>query len=327
MDQTFSSEELARLRVLLQATSTVVSASPTGQISPPTTVSSPLVSLFSQPPSQSSSRSLTTQPPPIVHLYQSSRQQSLPQDQSSMAFASSSVPTARFQPYSGIGTLVHCPRAGPGPLGPRVGPGPALKGQGQGQLFWRGSALGRPWPYSISNIVRKSLKLDLILRLCLWYNNVFYYIADPQLYYAQIPEFFIKENINYLYLYWQFNSIIVLYSLEALIHCITVLYSIYNCYIINIIAYITCFLTFLKIVGPRVGPGPALTRPRPWGPGSGPAKISRPWPGPAPGQCISTTEIEHACSISMVVGCSLSPPHYHHQNRAWKMLDFDGVLM
>ena len=105
MDQTFSSEELARLRVLLQATSTVASASPTGQISPPTTVSSPLVSLFSQPPSQSSSRSLTTQPPPIVHLYQSSRQQSLPQDQSSMAFASSSVPTARFQPYSGIGTL------------------------------------------------------------------------------------------------------------------------------------------------------------------------------------------------------------------------------
>jgi len=59
--------------------------------------------------------------------------------------------------FKGMG--VHCPRAGPGPLGPRVGPGPALKGQGQGQLFWRGSALGQPWPYSISNIVRKYLKL------------------------------------------------------------------------------------------------------------------------------------------------------------------------
>ena len=38
-------------------------------------------------------------------------------------------------------SLLHCPRAGPGPFGPRIGPGLALKGQGQGQLLQVESAL------------------------------------------------------------------------------------------------------------------------------------------------------------------------------------------
>ena len=52
---------------------------------------------------------------------------------------------------------LHCPRAGPRPSGPRADPGPALKGQGRGQPFLIGSALGRPWLYSIPNIVGKHL--------------------------------------------------------------------------------------------------------------------------------------------------------------------------
>ncbi len=39
---------------------------------------------------------------------------------------------------------------------------------------------------------------------------------------------------------------------------------------------------------------------------------------------LSTAEIEHACSISMVVSCSLSPPPTTIENRASFMLDFDG---
>ena len=57
----------------------------------------------------------------------------------------------------GEGCRVHCPRAGPRPSGPRADPGLALEGQGRGQPFLLGSALGRPWPYSIPNIVRKYL--------------------------------------------------------------------------------------------------------------------------------------------------------------------------
>src|SRR5882672_10605186 len=53
--------------------------------------------------------------------------------------------------------------------------------------------------------------------------------------------------------------ITVLHSPEALIHCIRVLSSIYNCYISNIITQIICFSSCLKIAGPRVGPGPAPT--------------------------------------------------------------------
>ena len=117
-----------------------------------------------------------------------------------------------------------------------------------------------------------------------------------------------------MYLQTQCYLITVLYSPEALIHCIKVLSSIYNCYILNIITYIICFSTYLKIVGPRVGPGLALTRPDPGGPGPGPAKISRPWPGPAPGQCIGNLHLMFRATRVVWI--------YHHhpivQNKRWK---------
>ena len=127
-----------------------------------------------------------------------------------------------------------------------------------------------------------------LLSLYLWYINIFDYSAHLPLYCSQILDFYIKENIIYMYLLGLLCFITVLHSPEALIHCIRVLSSIYKCYTSNIISQIICFSSCLKISGPRVGPDPALTRPRPWGPGSGPAKISRPWPGPAPGQCTCT---------------------------------------
>src|SRR5882672_7404704 len=68
-----------------------------------------------------------------------------------------------------------------------------------------------------------------------------------------------KEKIIYMYLLVLLCFITVLHSPEALIHCIRVLSSIYNCYISNIITQIICFSSCLKIAGPRVGPGPALT--------------------------------------------------------------------
>ena len=75
--------------------------------------------------------------------------------------------------------------------------------------------------------------------------------------------FTLKANIIYMYLLVLLSFITILHSPEALINCIRVLSSIYNCYISNIISQIICFSSCLKIAGPRVGPDPALTRPRP----------------------------------------------------------------
>jgi hypothetical protein len=94
MDQTFSLDELARLRALLQ----VVPTSTTPQMNPtshPATVVPAPIPLFSQTPSQT----MATQPLPITQLYQSSRQQSLPQG------PITAPSSAMFQPYPGIGTL------------------------------------------------------------------------------------------------------------------------------------------------------------------------------------------------------------------------------
>ena len=100
MDQTFSLEELARLRALLQVTLTAASTTPLiSQLSHSTTVSSVPVPLLPQPSLQNIS---TTQLPLLTQLYQSSCQQSLPQGQTT---AASSVATARFQPYPSIGTI------------------------------------------------------------------------------------------------------------------------------------------------------------------------------------------------------------------------------
>ncbi len=98
MDQTFSSEELARLRAFLQVMTAVPPTAPptTSQLAAPSIAP---VSLLSQPLSQSLS-SLPTQQPPIATLYQSGHQQ--PQS-SAATVASGSAAMARFQPFSGIG--------------------------------------------------------------------------------------------------------------------------------------------------------------------------------------------------------------------------------
>ena len=81
-----------------------------------------------------------------------------------------------------------------------------------------------------------------------------------------------------MYLQTQCYLITVLYSPEALIHCIKVLSSIYNCYILNIITYIICFSTYLKIVGPRVSPGLALKNQGQGQPLLAGSALGQPWP-------------------------------------------------
>lgn len=79
-----------------------------------------------------------------------------------------------------------------------------------------------------------------------------------------------KEIKIYMYLLVIFCFITVFHSPEALIHCIRVLSSVYNCYISKINTQIIYFSSCLNIAGPRVDPER---------PGPEPAKISQPWPG------------------------------------------------
>ena len=120
------------------------------------------------------------------------------------------------------------------------------------------------------------------MSLYLWYADISTILHIYHCIMVKYLTFTSKENIIYMYLLMLFCFITVLHSPQALIHYIKVLSSIYNYHTLNIITQIICFSSCLKIAGPRVGPGPALTRPRPWGPGSGPAK-NQPalaWPGP-----------------------------------------------
>ena len=138
-------------------------------------------------------------------------------------------------------------RPWPGPKG--SGSGPAIAGR-----VGPGSALALLYiKYS-----KKILLNAIILQSISLIYDIFYHIAYLQLYYSQILDFYIKRKDNIQLL---FCFITVLYSPEALINSIIVYSSIYNCYISNIITYIIYFSTYLKIGGPGVGPGPALTRP------------------------------------------------------------------
>jgi len=58
---------------------------------------------------------------------------------------------------------LYCPRARPQPSGPGADPGPALKGQGKGQQFVLGSALGWPWPYWFQ-IYRENIYISIECR-------------------------------------------------------------------------------------------------------------------------------------------------------------------
>ena len=61
-----------------------------------------------------------------------------------------------------------------------------------------------------------------------------------------------QEIIIYMYLLELLCFITVFHSLEALIHCIKVLYSIYNYCISSIVTQIICFSSCLKIAGPAL---------------------------------------------------------------------------